>query len=74
MSEKVIYTIPAIHCGHCVHTIKMEVGELEGVQSVIVDQDTKKATIQFQPPTTKEKIEELLQEINYPPEQLLRLS
>ncbi|MBC8497016.1 MAG: heavy-metal-associated domain-containing protein, partial [Chloroflexi bacterium] len=30
----VTYNIPGINCGHCEHTIKMEVGDLEGVQSV----------------------------------------
>jgi copper chaperone CopZ len=25
----VTYTVPAIHCGHCTHTIEMEVGELQ---------------------------------------------
>ena len=28
----VTYNVPAIHCGHCTHTIEMEVGELQGVK------------------------------------------
>lgn len=62
----VTYSIPNISCGHCVHTIKSEVSELPGVQSVEADQVTKKATIIFEPPATEEQIKALLTEINYP--------
>jgi copper chaperone CopZ len=65
--KKVTYTIPAISCGHCVHTIKMEVGDLEGVQSVEAEVESKEATIVFDDPATEEKIISLLKEINYPP-------
>ncbi len=65
--KTVTYTIPAIHCGHCVHTVKMEVGDLEGVQSVDVDLASKEATITFEDPASEEEIVNLLKEINYPP-------
>jgi copper chaperone len=60
------YSVPNISCGHCVHTIKMEVGELPGVESVEASQDTKEVTITFDDPATEEKILTLLSEINYP--------
>ena len=60
------YNIPNISCGHCVHTIKMEVGNLEGVTSVEADAETKSATIVFEPPATEDQIVALLEEINYP--------
>jgi copper chaperone len=63
----VTYKIPNINCGHCVHTITMEVGDLEGVRSVKADAETKQAVIEFEPPATEEKIIALLTEINYPP-------
>ncbi|HET6598211.1 MAG TPA: copper ion binding protein [Anaerolineales bacterium] len=69
----VTYTVPAIHCGHCIHTIEMEVGELSGVQSVKADENTKKVQITFDAPASEEKIKELLAEINYPAEGLIRL-
>jgi copper chaperone len=69
----VTYSIPAIHCGHCTHTIEMEVGELKGVQSVKAEQDTKKVTITFDQPASEEKIKTLLAEINYPAEGLITL-
>jgi copper chaperone len=67
MSTKTVtYQIPAISCGHCVHTIQNEVGELAGVQSVKANQDSKQAVIVFDAPATEEQIKELLASINYP--------
>lgn len=62
----VIYSIPNISCGHCVHTIQMELREVDGVKSVEAVQETKQATITFEPPATEETIKALLSEINYP--------
>lgn len=62
----VTYTVPGIHCGHCVHTIKMEVGDLSGVQTVSADLDTKVVVVTYDPPASEDKIEALLAEINYP--------
>jgi copper chaperone CopZ len=45
MSETINYTVPAIHCAHCAMSIREEVGEVEGVQDVDVDLDTKVVTI-----------------------------
>jgi copper chaperone len=66
MTTTVTYSIPNISCGHCVHTIKSEVSDLEGVQSVEADMMTKVTTITYGPPATEEKIKSLLAEINYP--------
>jgi copper chaperone len=66
MSTTVTFSIPNISCGHCVHTIKSEVSELEGVQSIEADMMTKQATITYEAPATEEKIKTLLAEINYP--------
>ena len=69
----VTYTVPAISCGHCTHTIETEVGELKGVQSVKAEIDTKKVTISFDAPASEETIKALLAEINYPAEGLLTI-
>ena len=45
MSETVAYTVPAIHCAHCAMSIREEVSEVEGVDDVAVDLDTKVVTI-----------------------------
>lgn len=69
----VTYSVPAIHCSHCTHTIEMEVGELQGVQSVKADEATKKVQIAFEAPASEEKIKALLAEIDYPAEGLISL-
>ena len=51
----VTYNVPAIHCSHCIHTIEMEVGELQGVQSVKADLGTKAVQITFDTPASEEK-------------------
>ena len=62
----VTYKIPNISCGHCVHTIKMEVSDLAGVEAVEASAETKTATVTFAPPATEDSIKSLLAEINYP--------
>ncbi len=69
----VTYTVPAISCGHCTHTIETEVGELQGVQSVKAAIDTKKVEITFDVPASEDAIKALLAEINYPAEGLITL-
>ena len=62
----VTYSIPNISCKHCVHTVTMEVSDLEGVKSVVTDLDMKQATITYEPPATETGIKDLLAEIDYP--------
>lgn len=62
----VTYNVPKIHCGHCVHTIKMELSDLSGVQNVSADVNTKQVVVTYDAPASEEKIEALLAEINYP--------
>ncbi len=61
------FTVPNISCGHCVMTIKNEVGELAGVVRVEADKDTKQVTVEWVAPATWDQIAALLTEINYPP-------
>ena len=63
------FKVSNISCGHCVMTIKREVGELQGVTSVKAEADTKMVTVEWnEPPTSWEGIKSLLKEINYPAE------
>ncbi len=59
-------SVPAISCGHCVHTIQNELSELEGVQSVQADAATKQVVVTFGAPATEQTVKALLAEINYP--------
>jgi copper ion binding protein len=65
MEEKTINT-PSISCGHCVMTIKGEVGEMDGVTSVDADEKTKKVTVKWDPPATWDNIANKLREIGHP--------
>lgn len=66
--EKISVNVPAIHCSHCAHTIKMELSELPGIKSIEVDVDKKEINATYEQPATEQKIRDLLIEINYPPE------
>jgi copper chaperone len=64
------FTVPNISCGHCVATIKRELGELEGVTRVDADPESKQVTVQWnEPPRTWKEIRSLLEEISYPPQE-----
>ncbi len=41
MSETITYTVPALVCGHCKASVTEELSEVEGVEAVDVDLDTK---------------------------------
>jgi copper chaperone CopZ len=45
MSETVTYTVPTIHCEHCVMSIREELEEVAGVDDVAVDLDAKLVTV-----------------------------
>ena len=66
MTTTVTYSIPNISCNHCVHTITMELNDMDGVSNVAADMEGKQATVTFDPPATEEGIKKLLTEINYP--------
>jgi copper chaperone len=60
-------TVPNISCGHCTHTIQMELSEIPGVQKVSADLDSRQVLVEWDDPATWETIELTLKEINYPP-------
>ena len=62
------FKVPNISCGHCVHTVQSEVGELEGVKSVVAAEDTRMVTVEWEEPQSWDNIKSLLAEINYPAE------
>jgi copper chaperone len=45
MAEQTTYAVPAIHCAHCALSIREEVSEVAGVESVDVDLDAKTVTV-----------------------------
>ncbi|MBI5965304.1 MAG: heavy-metal-associated domain-containing protein [Chloroflexi bacterium] len=69
----VTYTVPAISCAHCTHTIEVELSDLQGVQSVKADVNSKKVEITFDTPASEDSIKALLAEIDYPAEGLITI-
>lgn len=61
------YTVPNISCDHCVHTIKMEVGDIEGVVSVAGAVDEQSVIIEYGDPASEKQIVDMMTEIYYPP-------
>ena len=60
------FNVPNISCGHCVMTIKRELGELDGVTSVDGDVESKTIAVAWNAPASEDDIKALLAEINYP--------
>jgi copper chaperone CopZ len=61
------FIVPNISCGHCTHTVEMELSDLAGVKTVKAEQESKQVFVEWDDPATWEKIETTLVEINYPP-------
>jgi len=67
MEDKTV-SVPNISCGHCVRTIEREIGDLEGVESVQVEQQSRRVKISWDPDTTDwVVIEDHMKEIDYAP-------
>ena len=45
MTETITYSVPAIHCAHCAMSIREEVSEVDGVDDVAVDLESKVVTV-----------------------------
>lgn len=45
--ENVIFTVPDMSCSHCENTIKKAVGNLNGVENVLIDLNSKKVSVEY---------------------------
>jgi copper chaperone len=45
VTATITYDVPAIHCAHCAMSIREEVSQVEGVDVVDVDLETKVVTV-----------------------------
>ena len=43
--DTALYNVPGMHCGHCETAVKKEVSAVPGVESVIVDLDSKRVEV-----------------------------
>jgi copper chaperone len=64
--EKKTLSVPNISCGHCIMTIKNELGDIKGVSRVEGDPSKKQITVEWETPATLDGIRETLKEINFP--------
>jgi copper chaperone CopZ len=65
------FVVPDIECDGCASSIKKALGIAPGVESVAVDVDHKRVTVEFDPGrTTDVAIAELLDEIGFPPNRM----
>ncbi len=64
--EKTKFSVPNINCGHCVMTIKKELGEITGVSKVEGDPQKKEIIVEWNQPASLDKIKATLKEINFP--------
>ncbi|MEL7645360.1 MAG: heavy-metal-associated domain-containing protein [Anaerolineaceae bacterium] len=62
------YFIPNINCMHCGMHIKNRLNEIEGVESVEANIQSREVEVEFASPATEEIILQALAEINYPAE------
>ncbi len=58
--------VPGISCPHCVNTIQNEIAELDGVQSVKANAQTREVVFEWTSPATWEGIVAEMEEIGYP--------
>ena len=66
MEQKMVQ-VPNIGCDGCVNTIKSELRELAGVQSVEADVESRMVTVEWELPATWATIVARLAEIDYAP-------
>ncbi|MFI7444700.1 heavy-metal-associated domain-containing protein [Nonomuraea indica] len=59
------YTVEGMTCGHCVSSVKEEVGEVPGVTAVEVDLATGLLTVQSDSPVDQAKIVAAVEEAGY---------
>lgn len=59
------YTVKGMTCGHCVSSVKEEVGEVAGVTSVDVDLESGRLTVVSDGPLDEAKISGAVEEAGY---------
>ncbi|HEU5161187.1 MAG TPA: copper ion binding protein [Streptosporangiaceae bacterium] len=59
------YTVTGMTCGHCVESVKSEVGQVAGVTAVDVDLATGRLTVTSDRPVDREQISAAVEEAGY---------
>ncbi|MFS2293970.1 MAG: copper ion binding protein [Actinomadura sp.] len=59
------YTVTGMTCGHCVSSVKEEVGQIAGVTGVDVDLETGRVTVTSDAPIDDAAIKDAVEEAGY---------
>ena len=59
------YSVPEVHCDHCVTAIDRELGQIAGVEEIDVDLVAKTVTVEMNETVTDEQIAEGLYEAGF---------
>ncbi|MFP5345848.1 MAG: heavy-metal-associated domain-containing protein [Actinomycetes bacterium] len=59
------FQVVGMTCGHCIHAVTSEIGQLAGVQSVAVDLPTGVVTVTTQPPLDRADVAAAVEEAGY---------
>ena len=59
------YTVTGMTCGHCVASVKEEVGALPGVTSVDVDLESGRVTVDSDAPLAAEQVRAAVEEAGF---------
>lgn len=65
--ENKTWHIPAISCDGCVRAIRSELNQLDGVQVLAADAESRNVTVAWEAPASETAIVDLLKEIEYEP-------
>jgi copper chaperone len=64
MSDTLTYTVSGVHCQHCELSIREEVGEVPGVEDVVVDLESKLVTVRGRE-LSDELVRAAIEEVGY---------
>ena len=59
------YTVTGMTCGHCVSSVKEEVGALDGVTSVDVDLESGRVVVESATPIDEARVRSAVEEAGY---------
>ncbi|WP_067812540.1 heavy-metal-associated domain-containing protein [Actinomadura kijaniata] len=65
MSVDTTYTVAGMTCGHCVGSVKQEVGQIAGVTAVDVDLATGRVTVTSDGPLDDARVRDAVEEAGY---------
>jgi copper chaperone CopZ len=70
VSERLSYSVPAVHCDHCRRAITEEVAAVPGVETVVVDLETKQVDVNGEE-LDDDAIRAAIEEAGYEPEAMV---